>query len=34
MYDPRMPVEVIYRKAPLKDREGNEYLTYCFQPRA
>ena len=29
-----MPVEVIYRKAPLKDREGNEYLTYCFQPRA
>jgi uncharacterized protein len=29
-----MPVEVVYRKAPLKDREGNEYLTYCFQPRA
>ena len=29
-----MPVEVIYRTAPTKDREGNEYLTYCFQPRA
>ena len=29
-----MPVEIVYRKAPTKDREGNEYLTYCFQPRA
>ena len=29
-----MPVEVIYRIAPAKDREGNEYLTYYFQPRA
>ena len=29
-----MPVEVIYRVAPIKDREGNEYLSYCFQPRA
>ena len=29
-----MPVEVIFRKAPLRDREGNEYLTYCFRPRA
>ena len=28
-----MPVEVIYRVAPIQDREGNEYLTYCFQPR-
>ena len=22
------------RGAPRKDREGNEYLTYCFKPRA
>jgi hypothetical protein len=29
-----MPVRVIYRKAPRKDAEGNEYLTYYFQPRA
>lgn len=29
-----MPVEVIYQIAPRKDREGNEYLTYYFQPRA
>ena len=29
-----MPVEVIYKVAPRKDREGNEYLTYYFQPRA
>lgn len=29
-----MPVEVIYRKAPRKDAEGNEYLTYYFQPRS
>ena len=29
-----MPVEVIYKVAPTKDREGNEYLAYYFQPRA
>jgi uncharacterized OB-fold protein len=29
-----MPVEVIYKIAPTKDREGNEYLTYYFQPRS
>ena len=29
-----MPVAVVFRKAPTKDREGNEYLTYCFEPRA
>jgi uncharacterized OB-fold protein len=29
-----MPVEVIYQIAPRKDAEGNEYLTYYFQPRA
>ncbi len=29
-----MPVEIIYKVAPTKDREGNEYLTYYFQPRA
>ena len=28
-----MPVEVVYRIAPTKDREGNEYLSYTFQPR-
>jgi hypothetical protein len=28
-----MPVEVIYEVAPQKDREGNSYLTYYFQPR-
>ncbi len=28
-----IPVEVIFRIAPTKDREGNEYLTYYFQPR-
>ena len=28
-----MPVEVIYRIAPHKDKEGNEYLAYYFQPR-
>lgn len=27
-----MPVEVIYKIAPRKDAEGNEYLTYYFQP--
>ena len=29
-----MPVEVVYQTAPRKDAEGNEYLTYYFQPRA
>jgi hypothetical protein len=29
-----MPVEVVYKTAPRKDREGNEYLTYYFQPRS
>ncbi len=29
-----MPVEVIYEVAPMKDADGNEYLTYYFQPRA
>ncbi len=29
-----MPVEVIYRVAPQKDRDGNQYLTYYFQPRS
>jgi uncharacterized protein len=29
-----MPVEVIYQIAPRKDRDGNEYMTYYFQPRA
>jgi uncharacterized OB-fold protein len=28
-----MPVEVVFKIAPTKDREGNEYLTYYFQPR-
>ncbi|MBM4336216.1 MAG: Zn-ribbon domain-containing OB-fold protein [Deltaproteobacteria bacterium] len=27
-----MSVEVVYKIAPRKDREGNEYLTYYFQP--
>ena len=27
-----MPVEVVYKTAPRKDAEGNEYLTYYFQP--
>jgi len=27
-----MPIEVIYKTAPRKDAEGNEYLTYYFQP--
>ena len=30
----RMPVEVVYKIAPNKDAEGNEYLTYYFQPRS
>jgi len=29
-----MPVEVVYGIAPTKDREGNQYLTYTFQPRS
>jgi len=29
-----MPVEVVYQIAPRKDKDGNEYLTYYFQPRA
>jgi len=27
-----MPVDVVYKIAPRKDREGNEYMTYYFQP--
>ena len=27
-----MKVEVVYKIAPRKDKEGNEYLTYYFQP--
>jgi uncharacterized OB-fold protein len=29
-----MPVEVVYQTAPRKDKDGNEYLTYYFQPRS
>ena len=29
-----MPVEVVYQIAPTKDADGNEYLTYYFQPAA
>src|SRR5262245_611577 len=29
-----IPVEVVYEIAPRKDKEGNEYLTYYFKPRA
>lgn len=29
-----MPVDVVYRIAPMKDAEGNEYLTYYFTPRS
>lgn len=29
-----MRVDVIYEIAPRKDKEGNEYLTYYFQPAA
>lgn len=29
-----MPVDVVYQIAPRKDKEGNEYLTYYFRPRA
>jgi hypothetical protein len=27
-----MKVDVVYKVAPRKDREGNEYLSYYFQP--
>ena len=29
-----MPVETVFKIAPRKDRDGNEYLTYYFQPRS
>ena len=29
-----MPVEVIYKVAPTKDKEGNEYLAYSFKPQS
>lgn len=29
-----MPVETVFKIAPRKDAEGNEYLTYYFQPRS
>jgi len=29
-----MPVQVTYKIAPRKDKEGNEYLTYYFTPRS
>ena len=29
-----MPVETIFKVAPTKDAEGNEYLAYYFQPRS
>ena len=29
-----MPVETIFQIAPRKDADGNEYLTYFFQPRS
>ena len=29
-----MPVEAIFKIAPTEDREGNQYLTYYFQPRS
>ncbi len=29
-----MPVETVFKLAPRKDRDGNEYLTYYFQPRS
>lgn len=29
-----MPVEVVFRVAPRKDAEGNEYLTWYFRPRS
>ena len=27
-----MRVEVVYDKAPIQDKEGNEYMIYAFQP--
>jgi hypothetical protein len=29
-----MPIETVFKIAPRKDGEGNEYLTYYFQPRS
>ena len=29
-----MPLETVYQIAPKKDSEGNEYLTYYFQPQS
>jgi len=29
-----MPVKVVYKIAPRKDAEGNEYMTYYFKPRS
>ena len=29
-----MPVETIFQVAPRRDADGNEYLTYYFQPRS
>ena len=29
-----MAVDVVFKIAPTKDAEGNEYLTYYFQPRS
>jgi hypothetical protein len=29
-----MPVEVVFKDAGRKDREGNSYVSYFFQPRA
>ena len=29
-----MPVELVFKKDPRKDAEGNEYLTYYFQPKS
>jgi uncharacterized OB-fold protein len=29
-----MPVETVFKIAPRKDGEGNEYLTYYYQPRS
>ena len=28
-----MPIQTVFKIAPRKDGEGNEYLTYYFQPR-
>ena len=29
-----MPVELVYKIAPTKDKEGNEYLSFFFKPRS